>query len=72
MSQTGYTINPLTGRRIKIRGDTFTQLTFTAYDYINGELVCRANVYLPEPRQFFYNIETGRLIFNSYSARSDE
>ena len=63
MSQTGYTINPLTGRRIKIGGDTFNRLTFTAYDYINGELVRRANIPPPEPREFFYNIETGRLIY---------
>ena len=63
MNKTGYTINPLTGRRIKIGEDTFNRLTFTAYNYINRELVRKANVPPSELQQFFYNIETDRLIY---------
>jgi hypothetical protein len=43
MLQTYYTINPLTGRQIKVGGDVFNQLTFTAYDFINEELIRRAS-----------------------------
>ena len=53
---------PINWKTNQNRGDTFNQLTFTAYDYINGELVRRANVPPLELRQLFYNIETGRLI----------
>jgi len=59
MPQTYYTINPLTGRRIKVGGDVFNQLTFTAYDFINEELIRRASAPPIPPRQYFLNTETG-------------
>ena len=62
MAQTYYTINPLTGRRIKVGGDVFNQLTFTAYDFINEELIRRASAPPIPLRQYFLNTETGRTI----------
>jgi hypothetical protein len=63
MNDTRYTTNPETGRRIRVGGVTFNQLIFTTYDFINGELVRRATAPLPTPRQYYYNVETNRLIY---------
>ena len=57
-----YTTNPETGRRICIGGVTFNNLTFTTYDFINGELVRRENAPPPSPRIHYYNTVTDRLI----------
>ena len=64
MTEISYTINPLTGRRIRIRvgGSTFNQLIYDAYDYINGELIRRTTAPPLAARQYFYNTETDRLI----------
>src|ERR1044072_608902 len=57
-----YITNPETGRRIRIGGVTFNNLTFTTYDFINGELVRRENAPPPSPRIHYYNTVTERLI----------
>ena len=62
MTEISYTINPLTGRRIRVGGSTFNQLIYDAYDYINGELIRRTTAPPLAPRQYFYNTETDRLI----------
>ena len=54
--------NPLTGRIIQVGGITFNRLTFDAYDYINGELVRRESAPPIPPRDYYYNILTGRRI----------
>jgi hypothetical protein len=40
MSNT-YTINPLTGRLVRIGGNTFNQLVIESHDFIDGRLVLR-------------------------------
>ena len=55
-------VNPETGRRIQVGGVTFNHLIFTSYDFINGELVCRATAPPLTPRQYFLNTQTNRLI----------
>lgn len=54
--------NPLTGRTIRVGGDTFNRLTFSAYDYINGELIRRESAPPISPREYYYNVITGRRI----------
>src|SRR5436190_12584702 len=56
--------NPLTGRLIQVGGNTFNQLTFDAYDYINRELVRRENAPPIPPRVYYYNIITRRRILH--------
>src|SRR5438045_1351782 len=56
--------NPLTGRLIQVGGNTFNQLTFDAYDYINRELVRRENAPPIPPRVYCYNIITRRRILH--------
>ncbi|GET00655.1 hypothetical protein RCL_jg1102.t1 [Rhizophagus clarus] len=63
MSANRYTINPLTGRTIRVGGPTFNQLVIEAYDYLNSGLVRRATAPpLTEVRQSYLNIETGRMV----------
>jgi len=57
-----YTINPETGRRIQIGGDTYNRLIITSYDHINGELVRRESAPPPALRQYYLNTVTGRSI----------
>ena len=52
----------MTGRIIQVGGITFNQLTFDAYDYINGVLVRREGAPPIPPRDYYYNILTGRRI----------
>ena len=61
MAQT-FVTNPLTGRIIQVGGTTFNRLIFDAYDYINGELVRRESAPPIPPREYYYNILTGRRI----------
>jgi hypothetical protein len=57
-----YTTNPLTGRAIRIGGNTFNRLVMESHDFINGGLVLRQNVNLPpEPPQYLNTI-TGRMV----------
>ena len=63
MSANRYTINPLTGRTIRVGGSTFNQLVIEAYDYLDSGLVQRATAPpLTEIRQSYLNIETGRMV----------
>jgi hypothetical protein len=57
-----FVTNPLTGRTIQVGGTTFNRLTFEAYDYINGELIRRESAGPVPPREYYYNILTGRRI----------
>ena len=57
-----FVTNPLTGRTIQVGGTTFNRLTFEAYDYINGELVRRESAGPVPPREYYYNILTGRRV----------
>ena len=56
------TINPLTGRPIQIGGTAFNLLVFTAYDFINGELVRRESAPPIPPKKYYYNTVTSRRI----------
>ena len=56
------TINPETGRIIRIGGATFNQLIFDAYDFINGELVRRATAPPARIPERYFNVETGRIV----------
>ena len=64
MAQT-FVTNPLTGRIIQVGGTTFNRLIFDAYDYINVELVRRESAPPIPPREYYYNILTGRQILAS-------
>ena len=57
-----FVTNPLTGRIIQVGGTTFNWLIFDAYDYINGVLVRREGAPPIPPRDYYYNILTGRRI----------
>ena len=59
---THLTINPLTGRPIQIGGTAFNLLVFTAYDFINGELVRRESAPPIPPKKYYYNTVTSRRI----------
>lgn len=62
MDANRYVINPETGRQIRVRGVRFYQLIDERYDYCNGELVRRANVPPPGPRQYYFNTITHRQV----------
>jgi hypothetical protein len=62
MNRNQYTINPLTGRTIRIGSPTFCQLVFDAYDFINGELIRRDSAPALPNRPSYLNTETNRLI----------
>ena len=57
-----FVTNPLTLRIIQVGGTTFNRLIFDAYDYINGELIRRESAPPIPPRDYYYNILTGRRI----------
>lgn len=57
-----YTRNPLTGRVIRIGGNTFNQLVMDAYDFIGGRLVRRQNAPPPLEVPRYFNIDTGRMV----------
>lgn len=57
-----FVTNPLTGRLIQVGGNTFNRLTFEAYDFINGELIRRESAPPIPPRDYYYNVLTGRRI----------
>ena len=57
-----FVTNPLTGRIIQVEGTVFNWLIFDAYDYINGVLVRREGAPPIPPRDYYYNILTGRRI----------
>jgi hypothetical protein len=57
-----FVTNPLTLRIIQVGGITFNRLIFDAYDYINGVLVRREGASPIPPRDYYYNILTGRRI----------
>ena len=57
-------INPLTGRTIRIGGDTYNRLIITAYDHINGELVRRETAPPPAPNIYYFNVSTHRSIMH--------
>ena len=57
-----YTINPETGRQIRIGGAVFCRLIFNYYDFINGALVRRNTAPPIQPRDYFYNTVTNRRI----------
>ena len=59
---TRLTINPLTGRPIQIGSTTFNLLVFTAYDFINGELVRRETAPPIPPKKYYYSTVTSRRI----------
>ena len=50
------------GRIIQVEGTVFNRLIFDAYDYINGELIRRESALPIPPRDYYYNILTGRWI----------
>src|SRR6185295_19877638 len=56
------TINPKTGREIRIGGACFCKLLYEGYDYINGSLVRRETAPPPETRKFVHNVVTNRSI----------
>lgn len=56
------TINPKTGREIRIGGACFCKLLYEGYDYINGSLVRRETAPPPETRIFVHNVVTNRSI----------
>ena len=63
MSANRYTINPLTGRTIRVGGSTFNQLVIEAYDYLDSGLVRRATAPpLPSVRESYLNVDTGRMV----------
>jgi hypothetical protein len=55
-----YTTNPLTGRTIRVGGQTFNQLVMESFDYLDGRLVRRANAPPLREREIYLNIDTGR------------
>ena len=57
-----FVINPLTGRTIQVGGVVFNRLIMTAYDFINGELIRREGAGPVPPREYYFNILTGRRI----------
>ncbi|GBB83797.1 hypothetical protein RclHR1_10470002 [Rhizophagus clarus] len=58
-----YTINPLTGRSIRVDSSTFNQLVIEVYDYLDSGLVRRVTAPpLTEARQSYLNIEIGRMV----------
>jgi hypothetical protein len=57
-----FVTNPLTGRLIQVGGATFNQLILNAYDFTNGELIRRESAGPIPPREYYYNILTGRRI----------
>jgi hypothetical protein len=66
------TINPKTGREIRIGGACFCKLMYEGYDFINGSLVRRDTAPPLETRRFVHNVATDRSIlvggrqYNSY------
>jgi hypothetical protein len=57
-----YTTNPLTGRPVRISGNTFNRLVMESHDFIGRRLILRQNVNLPpEPPQYL-NTVTGRMV----------
>jgi hypothetical protein len=62
MNANEFTTNPETGRSIRVNGALFRQLLYDRYDYINGELVIRANAPPPEIKRYFFNTLTNRRI----------
>lgn len=57
-----FVINPLTGRTIQVGGVVFNRLVLGAYNFINGELVRREDAGPVPPREYYFNILTGRRI----------
>lgn len=57
-----FVTNPLTGRTIQVGGAVFNQLVLGAYNFINGELVRREDAGPVPPREYYFNILTGRRI----------
>jgi len=62
MDANRYVINPETGRQIRVGGARFFQLIYEQYDYLNGELVRRANVPPPGPGHYYFNTITHRRV----------
>jgi hypothetical protein len=62
METNRYVINPETRREIRVGGVLFCQLFHGRYDYLNGELVRRADAPPPEPRRYYYNSITNRRV----------
>ncbi|GBC13823.2 hypothetical protein GLOIN_2v1785553 [Rhizophagus irregularis DAOM 181602=DAOM 197198] len=58
-----YITNPITGRPIRVGGDTFNRIVMESHDYIDGRLVRRQTVPPPPQEQPVYlNTDTGRYI----------
>jgi hypothetical protein len=62
MTRRNAVINPLSGRTIRVGGDTYNRLIITAYDHINGELVRRESAPPITPRRYYLNTLSNRLI----------
>jgi hypothetical protein len=57
-----YTTNPLTGRPVRIGGNTFNRLVMESHNFISGRLVLRQNVNLPPELPQYLNTVTGRMV----------
>ena len=58
-----YITNPITGRSIRIGGDTFNRIVMESHDYIDGRLVRRQTAPPPPQEQPVYlNTDTGRYV----------
>jgi hypothetical protein len=58
-----YITNPITGRSIRIGGDTYNRIVMESHDYIDGRLVRRQTAPPPPQEQPVYlNTDTGRYV----------
>jgi len=58
-----YITNPITGRPIRIGGDTYNRIVMESHDYIDGRLVRRQTAPPPPQEQPVYlNTDTGRYV----------
>ena len=58
-----YITNPITGRPIRVGGDTYNRIVMESHDYIDGRLVRRQTAPPPPQEQPVYlNTDTGRYV----------
>ena len=57
-----YITNPITGRPIRIGGDTYNRIVMESHDYIDGRLVRRQTAPPPQEQPVYLNTDTGRYV----------
>ena len=57
-----YITNPITGRPIRIGGDTYNRIVIESHDYIDGRLVRRQTAPPPQEQPVYLNTDTGRYV----------